>query len=223
MKLFFRSICTITLILISVCISFLANAASLDTGEAAHLIFMREEEKLARDVYLTLAELYPGMPIFSNIANGSEQVHTDTMKAKLDQFGIADPNPDTNNLPDSLGIFTGADYGWYFTEKYGILTAWGEKSELNALYVGAYIEELDMLDIIECPKVIVETDNGIGEGECGLAYTDELALLNSLDSLVEGSKNHFRSYVEQIELIIGYGNYQAQVLTQEEVDLTLGD
>ncbi len=156
------------------------------------------------------------------IANDSEQVHTDKMKAKLDQFGIADPNPDTNNLPDSLGIFTGADYGWYFAEKYGLLTAWGGKSELNALYVGAYIEELDMLDIIECPKVIVETDNGIGEGECGLAHTDELALINSLNSLVEGSKNHFRSYVEQIELIIGYGNYKAQVLTQEEVDIILG-
>jgi len=222
MKQIVKFICTITLIVISVCITFTANAAPLDMGEETHLVFMREEEKLARDVYLTLAGLYPENPIFNIIANGSEQVHTDTMKAKLDQFGIADPNPNTNNLPDSLGIFTGVDYGWYFTEKYGLLTAKGEISELDALYVGAYIEELDMLDIIKCPKVIVETDNGIGVGECGLDYTDEAALINSLGSLVEGSKNHFRSYVAQIELIIGVGNYQAQVLTQEEVDIILG-
>ena len=31
----------------------------LDATEASHLIFMREEEKLARDVYLSFAERYP--------------------------------------------------------------------------------------------------------------------------------------------------------------------
>ncbi len=129
---------TFFILITAVLMSYPANAFPLDIGEETHLIFMREEEKLARDVYMTLSSIYPDNPIFSNIADGSEQAHTDTMKAKLDQFGIPDPNPDTNNLPSSLGVFTGADYGWYFTEKFNILTTWGAESELDALYVGAY-------------------------------------------------------------------------------------
>lgn len=197
-------------------------AATLDLGEETHLIFMREEEKLARDVYLTMNTLYPAEQTFSNIGDGSEQTHTDTVRDKLEKYGIPDPNPDANNLPDSIGVFTGADYGWYFTEKFDYLVNWGSQSLLDALYVGAFIEELDMLDIVGCPKVIVETDNGIGEGECGLEYTDEADLQNMYTSLLEGSKDHLRAYVQNIENIIGEGNYVAQVLTQEEVDAILG-
>lgn len=79
-----------------------------------------------------------------------------------------------------------------------------------------------MLDIIGCPKVIVETDNGIEAGECGLDYTDEAALQTMYTHLVDGSKSHLRAYVDTIEKIIGIGNYVAQVLTQEEVDAILG-
>jgi hypothetical protein len=198
------------------------QAAELDAGETTHLIFMREEEKLARDVYLTLKELYPAEPVFATVGDGSEQTHTDTVRDMLEKYGIADPNPDANLLPASIGVFTGADYGWYFTEKFELLTTWGSQSVLDGLYVGAFIEELDMLDIVGCPKVIVETDNGIEAGACGLEYTDEADLQTMYTHLVDGSKSHLRAYVENIENIIGAGNYVAQVLTQEEVDAILG-
>lgn len=199
-----------------------AQAAPLDTGEEHHLIFMREEEKLARDVYLTLKVMYPEEPSFANIGDESEQTHTDTVRDKLAVYHIEDPNPDANNLPDSIGVFTGEEYGWYFTEKFNDLVTWGSAGVLDALYVGAFIEELDMVDIVGCPKVIVETDNGIGEGECGLLYTDEPDLQTMYTHLVEGSKDHLRAYVKNIESIIGEGNYVAQILTQEEVDEILG-
>jgi hypothetical protein len=198
-----------------------AVESTLDNGEQAHLVFMREEEKLARDVYLTLLELWPEQVTFASISS-SEQRHTDTMAAKLVQFGIEDPNPDTNDLPDSIGVFTGEDYGAYFTAKFDELVTAGSKSDLAALYVGALIEELDMDDIVNCPKAIVLADNGIEEGECGMAYTDEPPLQRSYGSLVEGSKNHLRAFVRVIEEVIGEGNYQAQYLTQEEVDDILG-
>ena len=140
----------------------------------------------------------------------------------LEKYGIPDPNPDANILPDSIGVFTGADYGWYFTEKYGALVERGTLGVLDALHVGAFIEELDMLDIVDCPKVIVETDNGIGEGQCGLEYTDESELQTMYTHLLDGSKDHLRAYVKNIETIIGEGNYVAQVLTQEQVDDILG-
>lgn len=197
-------------------------AGALDAGETAHLIFMREEEKLARDAYLTMALLYPNASTFSTIGDGSEQTHTDTVRDMLEKYGIPDPNPDANILPDSIGVFTGAAYGWYFTEKFGALVARGSAGLLEALYVGAFIEELDMLDIVGCPKVIVETDPLVEAGQCGLTYTDEPALQTMYTHLVEGSKDHLRAYVTNIENFIGAGNYVAQVLTQEEVDAILG-
>lgn len=196
-------------------------ATTLDAAEETHLIFMREEEKLARDVYLTFAGMYPDQPVFNAIATTSEQTHTDTIRDKLAQFNITDPNPRTNDLPESIGVFTGETYGAYFDEKFRQLTDYGMQSELHALYVGALIEELDMHDIIECPKIIVSMDNGIEEGGCGLNYTDELAIINAYSSLVDGSELHLRAFVGQIEAVIGLGNYEAQYLTQEEVDIIL--
>lgn len=175
-----------------------------------------------RDVYLTLSKIYPSAATFSNIGETSEQTHTDTVRDMLAKYGVPDPNPDANNLPASIGVFTGADYGWYFTEKFNALVNWGSQGLLEGLYVGAFIEELDMLDIVGCPKIIVETDNGISAGECGLTYTDEAALQTMYTHLVDGSKDHLRAYVKNIENIIGAGNYVAQVLTQAEVDAILG-
>jgi hypothetical protein len=192
------------------------KTTTLDTGEETHLIYMRQEEKLARDVYLTLGTKYPELAVFANIA-ASEQQHTDAMRDKLAQFEVPDPVTD-----DTVGVFTGAEFGPYFTATYLKLVAMGNTSPLNALYVGALIEELDMHDIVECPVLIVETDNGIGEGECGMEYTDVRALVQSFGKLLEGSTNHLRAFVGNIEWVIGEGNYVAQYLTQEEVDEILG-
>ena len=190
---------------------------TVDFNEETHMVFMREEEKLARDVYITLGNMYPGAIVFSNI-DDAEQQHTTTVKNKLASYNIADPNTD-----DTVGAFTGEDYGWYFTEKYNLLVGLGEKSELDALYVGAFIEELDMLDIVQCPKVIVDTQNKIKDSsDCGLNYTDKSDLQSMLESLLEGSKNHLRSYVGNIEATLGECTYEAQVLTQLEVDTILG-
>ena len=192
-----------------------SSASSIDDIEASHLTFMREEEKLARDVYLVLSEMYPDQPLFSKIATQSEQTHTDTMRDRLEQLGVPDPNPDTNDLPESLGVFTGKEWGWYFAEKFEQLTAMAAESELAALHVGAFIEELDMRDIAECPRVMIE--HGYPD-PCGLDYTDESVLINTFSSLIDGSENHLRAYVSEIEAVIGEGNYRAQYLSQEEVN-----
>lgn len=193
-------------------------SSELDNTEASHLTFMREEEKLARDVYLTFAGMYPDQSVFANIATKSEQTHTDTMRDKIEQFNLIDPNPITNDLPESIGLFSGYEWGWYFMEKFSQLVAKGSNSELDALYVGAFIEELDMNDIAICPAVMVKAGY---PDSCGLNYTDERALKLSYSSLIEGSENHLRAYVGQIEAVIGEGNYEAQYLTQEAVDAIL--
>lgn len=73
--------------------------SELSEIERTSLIYMREEEKLARDVYLTLYDTW-GQQIFSNIAS-SEQTHTDAIKTLIERYDIADPVID-----DIRGIFT---------------------------------------------------------------------------------------------------------------------
>ena len=178
----------------------------VDYNEQTHLAFMREEEKLARDVYIRLSTMYPEHPIFGNI-DDSEQRHTEAVRDMLVKYGV----------------YTGEDYGWYFTEKFQQLVERASISELEALYVGAFIEELDMMDINQCPKVIVETDNDINDvTECGRIYTDNADIESLYASLLEGSDSHLEAYVRNIERYIGKGNYQAQVLPQAQVDEILG-
>jgi hypothetical protein len=192
--------------------------AAPDNTEASHLTFMRDEEKLARDIFLVFADMYPQQPVFQQIGGASEQTHTDSLRDKLEIYGLPDPSPSADVLPDAIGVFPGEEWGWYFTEKFGIFTEMGAYSELEALKVGAFLEELDLHDLVECPTVMV--NNGYMD-PCGLNYTDESALINTLRSLVDGSSNHLRSYVGQIEAITGTP-YQAQYLAQAEVDAILG-
>ncbi len=189
----------------------------LTVGEHEHLIYMREEEKLARDVYITLGQMYPRSRVFGNIAS-SEEKHTTAVKRILDKYSIEDPV--TN---DNVGVFTGDKYGDYFSATFDALIDRGSVSNLEALYVGAYIEELDILDINKCDHVILDRNEELNYPEdCGLESTTKSDLQRMLGSLLSGSENHLRAFVQNIERHIGYGNYQAQVISQEEVDDILG-
>jgi len=164
----------------------------LSDTEVTHLVFMREEEKLARDTYITLNDIW-GLRVFSNISN-SEQTHMNTMLLMLNIYGVDDPV-----VNDAIGSFTNAALAGLYDE----LVANGAFSLLDALYVGALIEEIDMRDI---QQAIDETD----QADIIIAY----------ENLLAGSKNHLRAFVGQIELL-GVG-YVAQVLDQAEVDAILG-
>jgi len=200
----------------------LATAGKLTAGEEAHLIFMRSEEKLARDVYLTLACMYSDMPIFETIATQSEQTHTDTMRDMLKKFKVDDPEPST--LPgtpppaEQIGVFENPDFAFYFEGKFSFLVD-NSATLLDALYVGALIEELDMKDINYCNMIIYEVF-GLPLPPpiyCGLSVTDVRALEKTLGNLLEGSENHLCAFVSQIGPMIQPDCYSSQYLTQEEV------
>ncbi|MEZ9628921.1 DUF2202 domain-containing protein [Vibrio breoganii] len=193
-----------------------ASSKSVDNNERLHLVFMREEEKLARDVYTRLGMQYKHLAIFGKVSKAEER-HTYSVSNKLQHYGISDPVQS-----DNVGTFNGEEFGWYFDEKYQSLIDKGSNSELDALYVGAYIEELDMLDIRQCPKVIIETIDSIQDtSDCGQVYTDNVDLQRLYQSLIEGSESHLRAYVQNIEMYIGEGNYEAQVLKQKDIDTIL--
>jgi len=121
-------------------------AADFDT-EAEWLLYMREEEKLARDVYQELYQVW-GLTIFSNIAR-SEQKHMDSIKTLLDRYHLTDPAEG-----NGVGVFTNSDLQALYFE----LIAKGEKSVLDALQVGVIIEETDITDLTKALNGTVHRD-----------------------------------------------------------------
>lgn len=169
----------------------LVSAAALDPVETEDLLWIREEEKLARDTYLTLRDDWR-LNVFDNISQ-SEQRHMDAVLARLEWFGLADPVVDP-----AMGAFTNPALG----ELYDQLVTLGGRSLLDALHVGAYIEELDIRDL----RLAIES-------------TDEASLINTYGNLLAGSRNHLRAFVGQI---ISRGvDYEAQVLEPDDVNAIL--
>ncbi len=161
--------------------------AVLTESETATLRFMREEEKLARDVYTYLGSKY-ALPIFSNIAS-SEQRHVDFVLDVMDQYDVEDIATDTP------GAFTLPA----LQDLYRSLTAKGELSLLDALWVGATIEDMDINDLNEAIKA-----------------TENADLIDLYELLRCGSENHLRGFNGQIEW--NGGTYTPVYITQDEFD-----
>ncbi len=155
------------------------------------LIFMHEEEKLARDVYLTLYQKW-GANVFSKIAD-SEQRHIEATKALLDKYGLEDPIKD-----DAVGVFTNEQ----LKEMYNELVQKGSASLVEALKVGAYIEDLDIRDL---EQAIAATNNG----DIKKVYS----------KLRNASENHMRSFYK--ELKANGADYKAQFISQERLEEVL--
>jgi hypothetical protein len=162
-------------------------------SEEKTMLFVREEEKMARDIYLALYTRWAD-PTFYTIATKSEQKHMDSVKAMLDNLSIPDPVVD-----DSAGAFTNTD----IRALYGGLLARGLATLDEGLAVGAFIEEYDIVDV----------QNARDEAASG---SNQLPILQTYDSLLCGSRNHLRSFVGQIRA--GGIAYTAQFMTQAEVD-----
>jgi len=146
---------------------------ALSAAEAGTLTFMREEEKLARDVYLYLHEMW-GTKVFSNIA-ASEQNHMDALKKMLDKYGLPDP-------VGAEGVFADP----HLQDLYDDLVWDGSTSLLNALKVGGLIEEVDIEDLMVAR---IETD----KADLDQVYAN----------LMSGSENHLRAFAGLIENITG--------------------
>jgi len=156
--------------------------------ETDHVLFMRQEEKLARDVYITMDELWLS-PVFENIAI-SEQRHMDAVGRIIAAQKLDDPAAD-----DTVGIYAYE----IFEELYAELTEQGNASYVEALKVGAKIEELDILDLLAALK---EVEN---------EYVARV-----FQNLLRGSSNHLRAFVNALEA--EDETYLPQLMTQEQYD-----
>ena len=163
------------------------QAAALTANEIANLLFMIEEEKMARDLYTAFYGLYTSQS-FQMIAS-SEQMHMNELKFLLDNYSIADPT-----IGKAAGVFTNAD----LQALYNQLLAQGSVSLTEALKAGAAVEEIDILDL-----------------QSRMAETTQSDILAVFSQLELGSENHLRAFVRQINNQTGE-IYEPSHLSEEE-------
>jgi len=143
-----------------------AATTVLDANESASLLFMIEEEKMARDVYDALFE-QTGVAIFDNISN-SEQKHFDALLNTAAKLGV-----DTSFISNDAGVFENSQIANLYTE----LLAQGSTSLIAALEIGALIEKVDIADLNDA-----------------IATTDIALLGQAYQRLLNGSENHLSAF-----------------------------
>ncbi len=161
---------------------------SQDTDDSSGILYMREEEKLARDVYLALYDVW-GIRTFSNIAR-AEQKHMDAVATLIDAQGLVDPV-----IGSKPGEFQNAELASLYTS----LVELGSKSPQDALIVGTIIEDLDIYDL-----------------ENYLLETDDPAAIVVYTNLLKGSENHMRSFTRQLSRYDI--TYEARYITQVRLE-----
>jgi len=152
--------------------SCLSEDLSFTEDELKILLHMREEEKLARDVYAFLYEKW-GTPVFSNIGK-AEETHLNAVLYLLNNYG------EEYTQTGETGVFANAD----FQELYAQLVEKGSGSVEAAMEAGALIEEMDIKDLEDYLKVI-ENEN----------------IKVVFENLLSGSRNHLRAFNRQLENI----------------------
>ena len=167
----------------------LVPLGTITAAEESGLVYMREEEKLAHDVYTVLNARWPHNT-FANISL-SELTHTEAVLLLLERYAITDPvgtNPS--------GVFQDPA----LQGLYDVLVARGSATLIDALMVGAEIEEIDLIDIEERLVDVSENDDIV------LVY----------ENLMKGSRNHLRAFVRALEQ--QNVTYQPQHLSQSVYD-----
>lgn len=142
------------------------SATALSAEEEQELLYMREEEKLARDVYLALYEKW-GVEEFENVA-ASESRHMESVKRLLDRYGLADPVG-----ADAPGVFADPELQQLYDE----LLAQGSLSVIDAYNVGVTIEEVDIADLEEL-----------------IALSTHRDITRVAENLLRGSQRHLEEF-----------------------------
>lgn len=143
------------------------NGDTLTEEQKDSLFYVFQEEKVARDVYITLGEVYPEENTFAMIQL-SEQRHIEAAGSLCEKYGV-----DTSyvNL-DLVGHFELP----IMQQLYDTCVEQGMLSKLDALKVGELIEITDIDDLTRISKGM-PTD-----------------VVSVYDNLKEGSYNHLDAF-----------------------------
>jgi len=151
------------------------KTVKLTKEQKDELFFIYQEEKLARDVYITLGKLYPTENTFASIQL-SEQRHIDAAQGLCETYGI-----DISEVnEDEVGYFVLPVLQGYYDN----LVEQGNESLLDALNVGVFIEELDIGDLTHAINDLDMPDD----------------VINVYENLREGSYNHLEAFQGAIKI-----------------------
>jgi len=163
------------------------SSSGLSAKEIKGLLFMREEEELARDLYLDIYTATGSrLNVFKNISDNAETQHAEAMRVLLETYNIDDPSTGEHNT------YTSAELQALYDQLFNIAIG---GDDLAALRVGALVEESDIEDI------------NIQKDLVSLEHQD---IISTYENLLCGSRNHLRSFAKQIEKITG-STYVTQV------------
>ena len=151
------------------CQSTTPATTPLSATDKESLLYLREEEKLARDIYNAFYDRY-GLRVFSNIT-ASEQAHMDAVLTLLNRYGLADP------AAAAPGVFHNDD----LQALYDDLIDQGSQSLTAALQAAVLIEQTDIADLQD-----------------GLALTSHADLRTVYTNLLRASQNHLRAFSRQL-------------------------
>ena len=144
----------------------LSVETNISDAEVSSLLFMIEEEKMARDIYDALYE-QTGLISFDRISD-SEQKHYDTLLKTAEKLGI-----DTSALSTQTGVFTNVEV----QNLYDQLMVQGSVSTEAALEVGIAIETTDIADLYSAIE------------------STEISLLGGVyENLLDASYNHLSAF-----------------------------
>lgn len=147
---------------------FTQNSAQNMTQEQIDsLLFMIEEEKMARDLYDALYE-QTGEAIFDKISN-SEQKHYDSLMRAAQKLRV-----DTTEVLDEAGVFSNEE----IQSLYDTLLLQGSISTQDAFDVGVAVENADIADLNDA-----------------IAQNDIVILGQVYDHLLNGSQHHLDAFL----------------------------
>ena len=146
------------------------DTSPLTATEEEYILYMREEEQMAHDLYTRWAGIY-SVPIFSNIAD-SESQHVAEVQLLIERYGLQD-RPAGN-----------AAEGYHdpvIQNLYDTLAAQGGASITGALESGLAVEETDIADL-----------------DMALANTTRADIRGVYLNLRQGSVNHRSAFLRQL-------------------------
>lgn len=167
----------LALTMIGVVLAPVALAQDVIAPEVAQkLAFMREEEKLAQDVYMLFDTLYevpaPGANVFRRIAE-SEGRHAAAVLKLLESYGLPDP------AFEEPGRFLDQD----LQAMYDTLVLVGQTGLTEALGVGVTIEQQDIANVLEAIEISV-------------GYAD---IVQVYSNLLGASENHLATFLKLVD------------------------
>lgn len=146
------------------------DATLLTAAEESDILFMREEEQLAHDLYIRWGDMY-AIPVFSNIA-ASETTHINEVQLLIDRYGLQG---------NQIGNASAGYHDATIQSLYNTLALQGDASLTGALEAGLAVEERDIADL----------DHGLGE-------TKRPDIIQVWSNLRRGSENHKSAFLRQL-------------------------